>query len=143
MVIIEVPLVTDSNGAIVYPDDISLFGLTIEDGGNLVGEYNGVLVFPIYAGIWPIPVPPAPTQYETRFRTNVFLSDILTSEETDELLDSTNNLLKKTVKRLTLPNRNAWIDATDPKFVQVIEAMQSDAIIDQARHDELLLGVPI
>ena len=136
--IIEVPLVLDGNGKVVYPDDISLFGSTAEIGGNLVGEYNGVLVFPIYGGVWPIPVP---INYTTVYKTSFFMEEILTRAEFDGMVDSNNTIVKKFVKRKASADTD--LDLEHPDDIALIDAMEADGILTTPRHDEILLGVPI
>ena len=137
-VIIEVQLVLDGNGAIVYPDDISLFGATLVIGGNLVGEYNGVLVFPIYGGVWPIPTPSTNTM---TYKTSFLMEDVLTATELDGMVDSNNSTVKKFVKRKLTADVQFDLERQDD--IDLIDAILVDGILTISRHDEILLGVPI
>ena len=138
MIIIDTPIIEDSNGVIVYPDDISLFGSTTVIGGNLVGEYNGVMVFPIYGGVWPIPVPSNNTM---TYKTSFFMEEILTRTEFDGMVDSNNNTVKKFVKRKASADTD--LDLENQDDIDLIDAMEADGILTTPRHDEILLGVPI
>ena len=138
MKIIKVPL-DQSNGSVSYPDDVSLFGKTIAEGGFLIGEYNGVLDLTLDDGVWPRPVP---RQYQTKFKSQEFLEDLITDDEFDLMVASNNPTIKKIVRRFELRNKN--IDVADSQYIGLIAVALTDGVIvDQARADELLLGIPV
>ena len=104
--------------AITYPDESNLFGHTIVEGGFIVGEYFGELPLDEYLGVWPIPTP---QQYQTVFKSN-------------------NPTIKRIGRRFELRNKN--MDVANAQYIEMIAAFVTDAIVDQARADELLLGIP-
>ena len=138
MIIFTDTLIQDPvTGQITYPDAMNLFGLTHIIGGNLVGEYSGVLPLAIYGGTWP----PAPViAYQANFSPADFLEQ-LTDVEVHEVIESNN----KTVKDYISGRLQMWslvVKPTDPAFIDFVNTMETQAIIDVPRRDILLLGVP-
>ena len=129
---------------ITYPfEGISAFGSTELVGGFVVGEYNGTASptsLPDYDGFngpWPFLVPPT---FVTEYKTDIWRDDVITSPEWELLIDSNDNAIKKLLKQIS--GRNGLLDVTDSVYVNAIGAGLTETIFDQARHDELIQGLP-
>lgn len=84
-------------------------------------------------------VPDSPT-HRTTFLPEAFLAE-LTEDEFD-LLDASNNAtVKKFMRRLE--GRQAGLVTVTPKYVSDIGELLTQTIISQARHDDLIQGLPV
>lgn len=97
---------------------------------------NGVVVgWELYSG-------GVPATHLTTFKASQFLEDLVTDTEFDLMVDSNNPDIKKIVRRFEIRNKN--INVADQQYIDFMALGLSLGIIaDQARHDDLLLGIPI
>ncbi len=111
--IVRFPLV-EIDGVVQYPDDISFFANTVEDGGDMVAEYTGSDIS-ILDGSYPIEV-------ETPFKTmsgNNFM-ETLGDDVNMELMDATDTRVKIIVKMF-----DAVIAQAKPIYIFHPEAQRS------------------
>ena len=85
--------------------------------------------------------PPAVQEYRTEFTSKEFMENLITDDEFDLMVSSTNATVKRIVKRFSMRNKN--INVADPQYAGFLDNALADGVIaDQARLDELLLGIP-
>lgn len=123
---------------VVYPfEGVSAFRTTRKIGNDIVGEYYGIATeaeLPNYTGTWPIPVV---VSYETVMDAATFKNE-LTDNEWNAILTSANVVLVKVSRLFT--TRNGKVNTESAKFNTFVSACVTEAIMNQARADELKLG---
>lgn len=140
------------DSVISYPEEgVSAFGATVIKGIKVIGEYNGAQTDPTLEdydgneGAWPF-VPPQ--QYQTEFTSEQFdrtdgIDWGTTDAEWAMMQDSNDQTIKKYLKD-TLKRKMNFVVGQAP-YTDLLAAMLGDnpQIINQVRHDELALGIPV
>ena len=127
--------IIDADGLFVYP--VGIIGATQQVGDDVVGEYDGAVVLPPYVGEWPIALP---TFYKFEFLPIEFLKQLTAAEVQGVVAD--NNVTIRNYIDVRLQLGQLMIEPTDPAFIAFVDEMETQAIIDNARRNVLVLGVP-
>ena len=117
---------------IVYPDNISLFANTVEDGdGNMIADYSGVDIAILdFSGHEPRDSEIISTKdFITRF-TDGELGDIQTLAET-------NNVVRGWLKWISHQDE---IDLEDSRIVLRVNQAETAGVLAVGRADEILFG---
>ena len=120
-------------------------GKVYDDQGNYIGDNVPVLASGALRGVKFKSLgtgSPTTATHNRRFKASEFVSDFVTGEEFDAFDASVHPMIKKFVRRLTSPNRDAWVSVDDPQYAPLVGLALSEGILTQERHDEYLLGIP-
>lgn len=80
--------------------------------------------------------------FTTSYPANDFFTIVITEDELDLLNDSRDKEVRKYMKKLDHPRLSFTLNIESQNAIDFIGAAQADAIFDELRHDEILLGIP-